>query len=145
MLLNKESVSIDKLMKRSDLVTASNSCSVDPARSSQATTEVQGIWTVRARDDRNPDVLTREEGKDIRAMWPRTLEANFPEDRRDIKWDAHCILTQLVHAYSLHKERDKSQLSISMTDAEKASHKLFKFAPSDERADTTISETSEEK
>ena len=35
---------IDKLMKRSDLVTASNSYSVDPARSSQVTTEVQESW-----------------------------------------------------------------------------------------------------
>jgi hypothetical protein len=81
----------------------------------------------------------------IRAMWPQTLEANFPEDRRDIRWDAHCILTQLVDTYSLDKERDKSQPPIPMTAAEKAAHKLFNFAASDERADTTISETCEAK
>jgi hypothetical protein len=35
---------IDKLMKRSDLVMASNSYSADPARSSQISTELQEIW-----------------------------------------------------------------------------------------------------
>jgi hypothetical protein len=54
-------------------------------------------------------------------------------DESDMTWDAHCILTQLVHTYSLDKERDKSQPPIPMTAVEKAAHKLFNFAPSGER------------